>query len=136
LNVRALFVAGALALLAACGDGAGAPAISGEELESRIEQGDAPLVVDVRTPEEYAAGHVPGALNIPSTQLAGRVGELGLESRDREIVLYCERGGRAEEAAATLARAGFGTVRHLEGDMSAWREAGRPCDGCARTAAR
>jgi len=125
-----LGVCGALALASACGDAASAPPISGDELAERIAAGDAPLVLDVRTPEEFAAGRVPSAVNIPHAQLAARLGELGVEDRGREVVVYCESGRRAAEAEATLRHAGFSDVRHLEGDMRAWRDAEHSCEGC------
>lgn len=128
--LRLAVVSGVLALASACSGPASTPAISVDELAARIAAGDAPLVVDVRTPEEFSAGHVPGALNIPYEQLAGRIGELGVEHRDREIVVYCESGRRAAEAESALRRAGFRGLRHLEGDMIAWRGARHACAGC------
>lgn len=128
--LRLAVISGALALASACSEAAGAPAISGEELAARLAAGEAPLVLDVRTPEEFAAGRVPGAVNIPHTQLPARIDELGLEQRAREIVVYCESGRRAAEAEATLRAAGFTDVRHLEGDMRAWRSDERPCEAC------
>ena len=88
-----------------------------------------PLVLDVRSPEEFASGHVPGARNLPVGELASRAGALDAP-RDATVVVYCERGPRARHAQAALSAAGFSTVLHLEGDMSAWREKGLPCDGC------
>jgi rhodanese-related sulfurtransferase len=128
--LRLVIVSGALALTSACSGGAIAPAITGDELAERIAAGDAPLVVDVRTPEEFSAGHVPKAINIPYDQIADRKGELGVEDLDREIVVYCESGRRAAEAESALRRAGFSGVRHLEGDMIAWRDARHVCVGC------
>ena len=86
------------------------------------------LILDVRTREEFTSGHVPGAVNIPHTEVAARLGELGAD-QSRPIIVYCERGGRAEKAESQLASAGFGDLRHLEGDMSAWRASGRPTEG-------
>jgi rhodanese-related sulfurtransferase len=120
--------AGAALLLAllACGPaGEAAGDVSASELLSRIERGDAPLVLDVRTPAEFAAGHVPGALNIPHDVLGERVAEIAGRSAD-EVVVYCESGRRAAKAAELLAAAGFTHVRHLAGDMSGWRAAGQP----------
>jgi rhodanese-related sulfurtransferase len=97
------------------------------EVLARLEGDAAPLVLDVRTPAEFAAGHVPGALNISIEELARRVGELA-DHRDAEVVVYCERGPRAVKAAGLLADAGFASVRHLEGDMSGWRASGLPID--------
>lgn len=82
------------------------------------------LVLDVRTAEEFASGHVPGAVNISHTELASRVTELSSAKSD-PVVVYCERGGRAGKAATVLLDAGFSDVRHLAGDMSEWRAKGR-----------
>ncbi len=85
------------------------------------------LVLDVRTAEEFAQGHVPRAINIPHDELGERHAELGV-SPDREIVVYCERGGRASKAESVLREAGYTNVLHLAGDMRAWREQGRPIE--------
>lgn len=128
---RVLAVAlAALTLALACSQASSEPTVTGDELAAQLAAGDAPLILDVRTPEEYASGRVPGAINIPHTELAARLTELGPDAREREIVVYCERGGRAAAAEAVLRDAGYRDVRHLEGDMSAWRSAQRPCDGC------
>ena len=105
---------------------AGAGEISSREALALQEAGDGLLFVDVRTPEEYQSGHVPGAINIPRNQLSSRLAELE-RARDR-LVVYCERGPRAVAAAATLASAGFTGVRHLTGDMAGWRAAGLPIE--------
>ena len=106
---------------------AGAGEIEPSELLERIEAGRAPLLLDVRSAGEYASGHVPGAVNIPHDQLEGRIGEIE-EQRNDEVVLYCESGRRAGWAAETLENHGFRRLRHLTGDMSAWRKAGLPTE--------
>ena len=114
------------ALTLACGSNASSVGdISPEELLSHPPQ-DA-IVLDVRTPGEYASGHVPGAVNIPYDQVGSRLDELHA-SPETPIVVYCERGGRAGKAASVLLGAGYHDVLHLEGDMSGWREAGRPVE--------
>lgn len=102
--------------------------IDHEQLQGRIQQGDAKLVVlDVRTPEEFAAGHVPGARNIPHDALAARVAEL--ESvRDSDIVVYCRSGRRSQIAIETLTAKGFTRLGHLNGDFLAWQAANRPIE--------
>jgi phage shock protein E len=112
---------------AACSAEPAAGPIAPAELAERIEAGDAPLVLDVRTPEEFAGGHVPGAVNIPYDQLAGRLGELDVD-RSEEIVVHCESGRRASQAETVLEEAGFSDVRDLTGHMSAWREGGYPLE--------
>lgn len=113
-----------------CGPGVAADGeTKAPELASRIARGEAPVVLDVRSAEEYASGHVPGARNVPVDELAARLAELG-SAREAEVVVYCERGGRAERARKLLREAGFSDVRHLEGDMSGWRSDRLPCEGC------
>jgi phage shock protein E len=98
------------------------PTIPPKALAALVEKGEAPLVLDVRTPLEFENGHVPGAVNIPHTELAARLAELGGPG---QVVVYCETGGRAAKAEAVLREAGFSPV-HLQGDMSAWRSGGFP----------
>lgn len=74
-------------------------------------------LVDVRTPDEFAAGHIPGAINIPVQQLDARMGEL--QPKDAGIVVYCRSGHRSGNAARMLKGAGFAAVRDL-GPMSRW----------------
>jgi len=109
------------------------PEISADELVSRRAGVDPPVVLDVRTPEEFEGGHVPGALNVPHDQIERRLAELE-PYRDREVVLYCRSGRRAGVASETLAAAGFAHLLHLSGDMSGWRAEGRPVEaGSAST---
>jgi phage shock protein E len=74
-------------------------------------------LIDVRTPAEFAAGHIPGAINIPVQQLDSRLGEL--QPKDAAIVLYCRSGSRSGSAARMLKGAGFAAVHDL-GPMSRW----------------
>jgi phage shock protein E len=102
--------------------------ISQAELLGKLDDESAPLVLDVRSAGEYAAGHVPGAKNVPVQELSGALPALldAAAAGQREVVVYCERGGRAARAEALLREAGFETVLHLEGDMAAWRAASLP----------
>ena len=101
--------------------------IGAEELMSRIEAEAAPTILDVRTSEEFTAGHVPGAINIPYTELEKRYSELELESSD-ELVVYCQSGRRAAIAEAALSELGFTNVRDLDGHIAAWKEAELPLE--------
>jgi rhodanese-related sulfurtransferase len=82
----------------------------------RLVEGGA-LLVDVRTPEEFTAAHLPGAVNIPVQELDRRMGELG--PREKPVVLYCRSGSRSARAARMLEAAGYSTVHDL-GAMSRW----------------
>jgi phage shock protein E len=102
-----------------------APSIEPLELSSRRGSGTAPVVIDVRTPEEYAADHIPGALNIPFDQVAGRISEI---DAPHGVALYCMVGPRARKGEASLLRAGYTSVFHLEGGLAAWQAAGLPVE--------
>lgn len=80
------------------------------------------MVLDVREPHEYLAGHVPGALLIPLRELTGRLEEL---PRDHRLHVICASGNRSLHAARWLASAGYDAVS-VAGGTNAWAEAGRP----------
>jgi phage shock protein E len=101
--------------------------ITQQELSERIAGGRAPLVLDVRGPDEYTQGHLPGAVNIPHTAVSERIDELSVGSGD-EIVIHCHSGKRAAIAQATLEDLGYTNMRHLEGDWAGWQEAGLPVE--------
>ncbi len=121
---RALLAAACL--LAGTANAAETAVIGQEALLKRLDAKDASLIVlDVRTPEEFAQGHVPGAVNIPYTHLPARIAELP-SAADKDVVVYCTVGVRAERAAARLKENGFKRLLHLDGDMNKWLEKGRP----------
>ncbi|MFB3816547.1 MAG: rhodanese-like domain-containing protein [Candidatus Methylomirabilales bacterium] len=89
---------------------------------------DSAVLLDVREPEEYARGHLPGALNIPQAELATRLAEL---PRDRPIIVVCQVGQRSLRAAQFLKQVDFGEVMSLGGGTVAWQKAGKPLEGAA-----
>ena len=97
--------------------------------EMQAQKSTAPFVLDVRTPEEFASGHVPGAVNIPYDQVPSRLAEI---PKDKEVVLYCRSGRRAGLAAAELEKAGYTDLQLMQGDMPAWEKAGLPVEGGAK----
>ena len=123
-----LAVLGALLAVAAFAEDSGstkAPSISASELHAQRESGVAPVVIDVRTPDEYASGHVPGAVNIPFDQVAQRIGEI---DAPHGVALYCMVGPRARKGESALLAAGYEPVLHLEGGLAAWQAAGLPVE--------
>ena len=132
-GLRALFLllAAALALLVGgCGGSSslepGVTLVSPTEASKLIESGDVE-VVDVRTPEEYAAGHVEGATPIDfyAPDFADRVAEL---DHGKEYVVYCRTGHRSAQAAALMADQGL-AVDDVDGGIVAWQAAGLPLTG-------
>lgn len=96
------------------GGGSGGDTVTGVEARELVANGA--QLVDVRTPGEFGAGHIDGALNIPVQELTSRVDEL---SSDTPVVVYCRSGARSSSAAGTLRANGFEEVHDL-GPMSAW----------------
>ena len=94
-----------------------------DALNAATVSGTAPAVLDVRTPAEYAAGHVRGAINIPFHEVGRRVGDLAA-LRERPLVVYCGHGPRAWLAGEALRWRGYARVTYLQGHMAAWRRAG------------
>ena len=92
------------------------------DLRRRLRRGEMHMVVDVRSPEEFDGelGHIPGALNVPLSGLAGRAADLGRAGLP--IVLVCLTDRRSSQAAGELAAAGIRDVAVLRGGMKAWRE--------------
>jgi len=98
------------------------PEIDVEELASTRESG---LLVDVREPDEYITGHVPGAVLIPMGQLATRLGEIDKTS---PVFVICASGNRSSAMTDLLRGAGFDAVS-VTGGTSAWTRSGRPLEG-------
>jgi glyoxylase-like metal-dependent hydrolase (beta-lactamase superfamily II)/rhodanese-related sulfurtransferase len=93
------------------------------ELARELGSRTPPLVLDVRAPGEWQAGHIGGCLNLPLDQLAGRLTEI---PRERPLVVSCQGGYRSSIAASLLERGGIPVSGDLIGGFSAWTAAGQP----------
>ena len=91
--------------------------------EAAALRDDGAFMLDVREPDEWAAGHIPDATLIPLGELSSRVGEL---ERNQRIVVVCRSGNRSAEGRDILLEAGFPTVTSLDGGMTEWAAAGMP----------
>jgi hydroxyacylglutathione hydrolase len=96
--------------------------VSPTDAARMLARGEATMI-DVRAPDEWAAGHLPGVRNIPLGHLAARVSEL---PTDKPVVVHCQSGGRAAIAASLLAAHGVPQVVNLTGGFRAWQQAGLP----------
>lgn len=101
--------------------------ISMKDLYGHMDKlGKEEIVLDVRTPEEYSTGHVPGSINIPVDQLEGRSEELKKYSK---VFVHCKMGGRAQQASTLLTSLGFDNLVCIAGSgMQAWVEEGYPVE--------
>lgn len=95
-----------------------------ETLKERLDSDDSPLVIDVRSHLEFRSGHIPDARHCPFWKLPFASGALLKENR--EIVLTCEHGPRAQLALGLLRSRGVGRLSLLEGHMHGWRARGLP----------
>ncbi|CAN5564246.1 MBL fold metallo-hydrolase [soil metagenome] len=106
----------------------GAAGVTVPELRRALSSGAngrGPLVLDVRQLDEYASGHIPGAVHLHAGDLPERLSEL---PRDRELLTVCASGYRSSVAASLLQQAGFTRVGWVSGGVPAWRAAGFPVD--------
>ncbi len=111
------------------GEGAGRLGDSNSIRCARMEP-EAVQFIDVRSGDEWRAGHIAGALNVPVTQLGSRIAALRLDGT-RLIVAMCRSGGRSKVAVRLLQKHGFSNACELQGGMRAWQRAGLPVEGDA-----
>lgn len=109
-------------------DDASAPGVrvvSPEAAAELLDQQPPPTLVDVRTAEEHAAGHLAGAemIDVNAPGFADRVAQL---DRDEPVVIYCRSGNRSETARDVMADLGFSDVADIDGGIVAWQAAGLP----------
>ncbi|MPN24118.1 Thiosulfate sulfurtransferase GlpE [bioreactor metagenome] len=84
----------------------------------KLWQIKAAIIIDIRTPEEYQAGHIPGAPLIPLDQLDKRAEEI---PKDQKVLLICRSGNRSSQGTKLLRSKGFDNVYNITGGMLAWR---------------
>jgi rhodanese-related sulfurtransferase len=101
------------------------------DLHKKIQEKNAPVIVDVRSRGEYEQDHLPGAVHIPFYAIGS--GLKGLKyAKSEQIVLYCEHGPRAGLAGLSLYLQGYERVYSLEGHMEGWRANGLPIEKASR----
>jgi len=83
------------------------------------------VVIDLRSADAYARGHIVNARNVPFDELAGHLDKLG-KYKDRPVVAVCDAGITSTKAVSSLRSSGFDSVYNLKGGMAAWDQAGLP----------
>lgn len=94
---------------------------SAEQLQAELGRGAKILVIDVRSPQEFATGHIPGAVDIPLDDLPRKLEEMKV-SKDTVLVTTCQHGGRSSRAAAELEKLGYRTASYCT--LDAWKKCG------------
>jgi molybdopterin/thiamine biosynthesis adenylyltransferase/rhodanese-related sulfurtransferase len=106
--------------------------VSNDEAQALADAGA--LVVDVRESDEWAEGHLPGAIHVPRSNFESRI-EMFAPERDRPVVLYCAGGTRSAFAAQQLGAMGYTDVVNMVGGFQGWKTEGRPWTKPARLSA-
>jgi rhodanese-related sulfurtransferase len=104
----------------------GAPEVGPLEAVQLLNRKDA-LMLDVREPGEFGAGHAPGAKSVPLAQLEQRVGDID-KFKAKPVIVVCQTGGRSHAATSRLKQAGFSQVVVLAGGFNAWQQANLPVE--------
>jgi rhodanese-related sulfurtransferase len=123
LSLSYLLQVGALVLfpLVSGGSDLMSAGLTPDAVYARLKTEQAPLVVDVRKPWEFNIAHIPGAINIPVTELEQHVAEL---RNANGVLIYCINGSRTREAEPILLNAGISPLYYLEGAFYAWIRSG------------
>jgi rhodanese-related sulfurtransferase len=95
--------------------------VDAKQLHSFLDRDGKVLLLDVRTPAEYANGHIPGAINVPINVLARKIREMKV-AKDRTIVTTCDHGGRSSRAAMELQKMGYHATSFCR--IESWRKDG------------
>lgn len=126
LLIAAAVVSGGMLLWPFFRRATGGPWVTPSQATHLINREDA-FVIDVREANEYAAGHVLGAKNLPLARLESPGADLA-KRKQKPVIVYCEGSDRSAKAVAALKKQGFSNVANLAGGMKAWQEAGLPVE--------
>ena len=96
------------------GDGIMYKQISAEEAKNIMDSGEEHIILDVREQNEYDAGHIPGAILIPYTEIESKANDM-LSDKDATILVYCRSGRRSKIASESLAKLGYTNVKEFGG---------------------
>jgi rhodanese-related sulfurtransferase len=127
LLIAVAFVSGAMLIWPYVRRVGGGPSVSASQATQLINREDA-LVVDVRDPGEYGAGHILGAKNVPLSRIGAAGSEIAAKRKEKPLIVYCDNGNRSAKAAGLLRSQGFSRVVNLSGGLNAWQQAGLPVE--------
>ena len=111
--------------LAAMADDYMSSAMTASEVKARLGTPQAPLMVDLRTPPEFAIAHLPGAVNVPLAELEKRLDEVR-PAGGHDLLIYCLNGARTRQAEPLLYAHNIDNFYHLEGSLEGWLQKNYP----------
>src|SRR3954467_8491260 len=101
--------------------------VSPKEVKAMLDAKEDVVYLDVREPNEWNLGRIPGAVHLPRGNLESKVE--GMVDRGKKIVVYCARGNRSALAALTMKQMGYEDVTSMSGGFIGWADAGGPVEG-------
>jgi rhodanese-related sulfurtransferase len=126
LLVAVAIVSGGMLLWPLARKSTGGPWVDPLQATQLINREDA-LVLDVREPGEFGAGHLLGAKNVPLSRLEALPGDVA-KRKEKPVIVYCDGGERSAKALSALRKQGFTRVANLSGGLKAWQQAGLPVE--------
>jgi thioredoxin len=116
-----------VSFLMACSSGNSQNSLDAAAFSKEIAAQSAPQILDVRTPDEYAGGHIAGAqlADVTASSFAGEVSKIGF-AKEQPLFVYCLAGSRSADAASQLTKAGYAKVINLKGGMLGWQRSNLP----------
>jgi len=106
---------------------AAVPELTVVQAKTNMDKRSYKVILDVREPNEFRAGHIPGAMNIPrgllEFQVSGKIPE-----KSTALLVYCKTGGRGVLASETLQKMGYNNVTNMDGGWVGWEKAGYPVE--------
>ena len=115
----------AIAALVVHADDLMSPAMPAADVKARLGTPQVPLMVDLRTPPEFAIAHLPGAVNIPVSELEKRLDE-ARPAEGQDLLIYCLNGSRTRQAEPLLYAHDINSFYHLEGELEGWLQKNYP----------
>ncbi len=100
--------------------------VSPAEVKAMLERNEPVVYLDVREPNEWNLGHIPGAVHLPRGNLESKLE--GMVDRSKKVVVYCARGNRSALAALTMKQMGYEDVASMSAGFAGWADAGGAVD--------
>jgi rhodanese-related sulfurtransferase len=117
----------AMGALAVHADDLMSPAMTAADVKAKLGTPQAPLIVDLRTPPEFGIAHLPGAVNVPLSELEKRLDEVR-PAKGRDLLIYCLNGNRTRQAEPILYSNDIDDFYHLEGSLEGWLKDNYPIE--------
>jgi rhodanese-related sulfurtransferase len=117
----------AMGALAVHADDLMSPAMTAADVKAKLGTPQAPLIVDLRTPPEFGIAHLPGAVNVPLSELEKRLDEVR-PAKGRDLLIYCLNGNRTRQAEPILYSNDIDDFYHLEGSLEGWLKDSYPIE--------